>query len=236
MKLSRKQFVLSQGATCQNWQWSWSFINKSKKLIIFGLWDTNPDGLIFSKQWKGSGSKQSIEHIRLIEEEGYKLKTFIMEYGETSTGKPKIKNIEPKLTPKVLINKKGKWFAVNDESSCSMPDEVAQPDIYIEGATKMVAVNIYERDVVARKKCIEHFGCICIACNFNFENTYGDIGKGFIHVHHIKPLSEIKSEYEVDPIKDLVPLCPNCHAMIHKSKPILTVSKLKKLLAKSKCT
>ena len=236
MKLNHKQFVLSQGATCQNWQWSWSFINKSKKLIIFGLWDSNKDGLIFSKRWKGNGSNQSIEHIRLIEEEGYKLKIFMMEYGETSTGKPKIKSIEPKLISKILINKKGKWYVADDESSCNMPDEVSQPDIFIEGATKTVSVNIYERDVVARKKCIEHFGCCCAACDFNFETSYGDIGKGFIHVHHIKPLSEIKSEYKVDPIKDLIPLCPNCHAMIHKSKPILTVSKLKKLLSKSKRT
>ena len=43
------------------------------------------------------------------------------------------------------------------------------------------------------------------------------IGTGYIHVHNLKPLSEIKEEYKVDPINDLRPVCPNCHSMIHKA-------------------
>jgi len=88
--MSRKQFIESQGATCKNWTWSWSFINEPEKFIIFGAWDVYDDGnmtLILSESWeisrKGSrqpGYPQSREHIRLIEEEGYQLKTFPMEY------------------------------------------------------------------------------------------------------------------------------------------------------------
>jgi 5-methylcytosine-specific restriction protein A len=61
---------------------------------------------------------------------------------------------------------------------------------------------------------------------------YGEIGKGFIHVHHLKPVSEINGEYEVDPIEHLVPVCPNCHAMLHSQHPPLTIEELKKQLRK----
>ncbi len=62
---------------------------------------------------------------------------------------------------------------------------------------------------------------------------YGEIGKGFIHVHHLKLLSVIRDKYEVDSIKDLIPLCPNCHAMIHKSGEPFSVEKLKERLKES---
>ncbi len=98
------------------------------------------------------------------------------------------------------------------------PDEI-DSEIHIEGATKRVTVNAYERDRQARSKCIEHYGCKCFVCNFDVEKQYGAIGKGLIHVHHLTPLSEIGQAYQVDPIKDLRPVCPNCHAVIHSAKP-----------------
>jgi len=67
----------------------------------------------------------------------------------------------------------------------------------------------------------------------SFEQTYGEIGSGFIHVHHNKPISEAKRAYEVDPVRDLTPLCPNCHAMVHRRDPPLTVSELRALIRKS---
>ncbi|WP_198402997.1 HNH endonuclease [Pseudoalteromonas sp. 1_2015MBL_MicDiv] len=115
-----------------------------------------------------------------------------------------------------------------------MPEEVTGADTYIEGATKVVTINKYERDVKARKKCIAHFGCVCQVCGFDFEKVYGDLGKGYIHVHHIVPLSEIGKEYEVNPEEDLVPLCPNCHAMVHRIKPAKSLADLKSELNKNK--
>jgi 5-methylcytosine-specific restriction protein A len=56
-------------------------------------------------------------------------------------------------------------------------------------------------------------------CGFSFEQHFGDIGKGFIHVHHLRPLGNIGENYEVDPVTDLIPVCPNCHAMIHRKNP-----------------
>ncbi len=99
-----------------------------------------------------------------------------------------------------------------------------------EGASETVSVNVYERNTAARNKCIQHHGAVCCVCNFDFERVYGEIGIGFIHVHHIVPLHQIGESYVVDPIKDLRPVCPNCHAMLHRKNEVMTVDTLKKLI------
>lgn len=103
------------------------------------------------------------------------------------------------------------------------PDEVPFDENYVEGATKTITVNYYERNPAARAKCISHYGTKCTACGFDFEKTYGELGRAFIHVHHIVPLSELKGSYKVDPVRDLRPVCANCHAVIHRTTPALSV-------------
>ena len=110
------------------------------------------------------------------------------------------------------------------------PDDVSES--FFEGAVKQVFVNRYERNKTARDKCIDYYGCSCSVCKFNFEKVYGEIGRDFIHVHHIKPISEIGIEYELDPVKDLRPICPNCHSMIHRHSLPISIQELKKLLNK----
>ncbi len=103
--------------------------------------------------------------------------------------------------------------------------------MYIEGNVEKVYVSKYERNANARKECLKHFGYDCQVCGFNFEDVYGEIGKSYIHVHHIVPLSKINKEYVIDPIRDLIPLCPNCHSMIHiNSIEYLTPNQLKSLI------
>jgi 5-methylcytosine-specific restriction protein A len=96
----------------------------------------------------------------------------------------------------------------------------------VEGAAKTVMTKVYERDRGARLKCIGHWGWECFVCQFDFAEVYGDLGEGFIHVHHLKPLSEIGKAYMLDPITDLRPVCPNCHAMLHRYIPALTIEDL----------
>lgn len=84
-----------------------------------------------------------------------------------------------------------------------------------EGAKKKIIVNVYERNYKARQACIDHYGSTCAVCGFDFAKFYGEDFKGKIHVHHIKALSEINDSYEVDPINDLRPVCPNCHLVLH---------------------
>lgn len=120
-------------------------------------------------------------------------------------------------------------------SPSKIPDEVVTPERYWEGAVRRIAIDAYERDPRARKACLKHHGSTCCVCGFDFAEAYGDLGKGFIHVHHLKQLSDIGSEYEVDPINELVPVCPNCHAMLHKQTPPLTPSELRTIIANSEC-
>lgn len=112
-------------------------------------------------------------------------------------------------------------------------DEIEDSEGYIEGALKKVFVNRYERDGNAREKCIAAHGCKCAVCGLDFEKMYGEIGRGFIHVHHIVPISSIGEEYQIDPVKDLIPVCPNCHAMLHRQEPPFSVDGLKKMLEKA---
>lgn len=107
-------------------------------------------------------------------------------------------------------------------------------DKYFEGAKITVTVNKYERDIRAREKCITYHGCYCHVCGINFEEVYGEIGNNFIHVHHIVPLNEINEEYIVNPKTDLIPVCPNCHAILHRklNGKYISVAELKTILAK----
>jgi 5-methylcytosine-specific restriction protein A len=111
-----------------------------------------------------------------------------------------------------------------------MPEEMTGNRTYQEGAKKQIMVNIYERNDAARRKCIQHYGLRCFICDFDFQEKYGDVGLGFIHVHHLQPLSAINEEYELDPISDLRPVCPNCHAMIHRRNPPYTLKEMERIL------
>jgi 5-methylcytosine-specific restriction protein A len=99
-----------------------------------------------------------------------------------------------------------------------------------EGVKKTVTVNTYERNPRARSICVNHWQPICQVCNINFFKAYGEIGKNFIHIHHLIPVSQIGNSYEIDPIKDLIPVCPNCHAMLHKKNPPFTINELREIL------
>lgn len=91
-------------------------------------------------------------------------------------------------------------------------------------------VNRYERDAKARNECIQHYGAKCVVYRFDFVSKYGALGAAFIHVHHLVPLAGIGMEYSVNPIEDLVPVCPNCHAMLNKRKPPFSVEELRKYM------
>lgn len=96
-----------------------------------------------------------------------------------------------------------------------------------EGKEILVTESRYERNPINRSICLESKGYRCSVCGINMEEMYGEIGKGFIEVHHIIPVSEYGEERLIDPLKELVPVCPNCHAMLHKRKPPFSIEELK---------
>ncbi len=119
---------------------------------------------------------------------------------------------------------------LKEKYNLSFPEEIIQPSLYVEGATRRVSVNAYERNHKAVRQCKAALGTECVICGFNFGAVYGDDFRGFIHVHHLTPLSEIKKEYEVNPITDLRPVCPNCHAIIHYGGRLRSIDEVKQLL------
>jgi len=108
-----------------------------------------------------------------------------------------------------------------------LAEELEPSQEYVEGRATSIQVNRYERDPVARRRCIESQGSTCIICGFSFESAYGEFMKGFIHVHHLYPLHLSCGERTIDPSVDLVPVCPNCHAVIHSKKPPLTIDEVR---------
>lgn len=89
----------------------------------------------------------------------------------------------------------------------------------------------YERCPKLRLQAIAIHGLRCKACDFDFEKAYGAHAKGLIHVHHVKPISEFVEEQVVDPATDMITLCANCHAVVHrKPEQLLSVEQLKSLL------
>lgn len=94
-------------------------------------------------------------------------------------------------------------------------------DKWFEDPRKQSLHQVTERNrsLSARVKKLQ--GYTCKACGFNFENIYGDIGKGFIEAHHLIPISNLeKAKIKLDPIQDFTVLCSNCHRMIHRMKPV----------------
>lgn len=111
-----------------------------------------------------------------------------------------------------------------------LPGELDESRELREGAVRRIPVNAYERNPTARRLCIERYGSSCAVCGFNFGDVYGELARGFIHVHHLRPLSEVGEEYQVDTIEDLRPVCPNCHAVLHLGAEGRTIDDIKGLL------
>ena len=115
------------------------------------------------------------------------------------------------------------------QNSYSAPDKEHTLDLH-EGGTTYVETTVYERNPLARKKCIAYYGTHCSVCSFSFAAKYGDNAKDYTHVHHLTPMASIGQEYVIDPIKDLRPVCPNCHAVIHLRQPPYSIDEVKKML------
>jgi predicted HNH restriction endonuclease len=122
------------------------------------------------------------------------------------------------------------------EDRFSLPEEIdiAEVSTLYEGAVRQISVNDYERNPKARQLCIGHYGTRCRICDFDFKEMYGEIGEGLIHVHHLRQLSDVGKEYEIDPVNDLCPVCPNCHTILHRRKPPYTFEEIRGFIDEQK--
>jgi 5-methylcytosine-specific restriction enzyme A len=126
------------------------------------------------------------------------------------------------------------WADFANQANFWLSEEVEESDPIYEGTLRRIYVNAYERNPDARRKCIAHYGASCMACGFDFVRLNGNVGRNFIHVHHLRQLALIGKEYQIDPISDLRPGCPNCHAIIHRRKEAYTIEEVQALMRQAK--
>lgn len=126
----------------------------------------------------------------------------------------------------IPVNRERRYWQLDSTgASSSTPAEA-----FSEGTLSYHVTTRYERDQAARQACINAHGTTCVCCGFDFEAVYGERGRGFIHVHHLQPLSQAAGKRDTDPTKDLVPVCPNCHYMLHRGGNVLSPDDLRKLM------
>lgn len=112
------------------------------------------------------------------------------------------------------VSEKKSTYIVND----NLNDISNDLESSSEGKSSKRYVTTYERNPENRKRAIAVHGVTCKACEFNFEQFYGAYAKDYIQIHHITPLSELEGPKNINPETELIPLCANCHAIIHRRK------------------
>jgi predicted HNH restriction endonuclease len=179
------------------------------------------------------------QHLKTLERKGFirwsddgwqKVASETKPHGSPTAGKVR-KSIKPSTATAKFKQKSDKGL-----QQTIIAEELEAPDLYVEGARTTITVNSYERSSKARRDCIANKGVRCEACEMLFEDVYGEIGRGFIHVHHVNMIAAQDEEYKIDWRTDLVPVCANCHAMLHKQNPPLTVADLRSMIAKARQT
>lgn len=141
--------------------------------------------------------------------------------------------IVEKVIEKVEGKEKFKFHMSIIDNDFHFENEDVDNELLYEGAKKIITVNKYERSNKARKECLDAHGYSCKVCDVLLSDKYGDLAFEFIHVHHLKKIADIGEKYIINPINDLVPVCPNCHSIIHKAKPMLSIEELKSIITKN---
>jgi hypothetical protein len=114
-----------------------------------------------------------------------------------------------------------------------LPEEVPER-VFREGRAIQVPLTRYERDKGARDECLRVHGTTCVVCRIDHQSLYGPIAEALVQVHHLTPISSLGREYVLEPSRDLVPVCPNCHAVIHRHDPPLTPDEVVVLIQKAR--
>lgn len=241
---TRTELFRHLNAEFANMRWSWCAVHHEKREVYFGMWDTETAsgrGRILSKDWERprerlqAGYTDGLKKIGFVQNDGYTLKVFTMirADGDRSNGPSKIDRVEEELITAELLAIGDDFYAVFDEPDDEIAEQLpaSAQETFPEGGKRIVTINAYERSGIARRACILEHGLTCKACEFNFGEIYGTLGEGFIHVHHLNLVSAQGGEYHLYPIQDLIPLCPNCHAMVHRKNPPMAIDELRELIA-----
>jgi 5-methylcytosine-specific restriction enzyme A len=227
--------------------WITEYFSARKKLLIFVKLGSpsdyspiNYDPYTAMMEWFGKTNAHSAQPIfrelfagRLLPH--IFVQWGLMEAGFEYFGIPTISSYEDFFElPNGLKTIKVRFKFGTSTAELASPPPEGLPSHLLEGGKIAVQVNRYERDPKLRQECIRVFGAVCQICEFDFKAVYGELGRDFCHVHHLRPLAEVNAIHQVDPIHDLIPVCPNCHSMLHARIPALTPKELKEIILQTK--
>jgi predicted HNH restriction endonuclease len=184
--------------------------------------DANPKGLFFKTS--KHIDNQATRGVRELTSESAALLDRVIELTDRLSRSGKL------ITVTEALLESGNVEGIAEE--VRLPEEVPLGFAFSEGSVQRILVNRYERDPRARAECIRHHGTTCSLCAFDFVAVYGKVMTGFVHVHHLNALSSIGAGYEVNPIQDLRPVCPNCHAVLHRRQPPYSLDEVRELIRK----
>jgi 5-methylcytosine-specific restriction protein A len=206
-----------------------------KGIVAAGFTTTTP---FLDRHWSGENRKTfyvDIDFEVLLNPDEEPILTLdILKTGNLATQNwtPQASGIS--IRPELVEELEAVWFdfliTQNIRHNPFIPLDSEAQKVYTEGTPNQIFITKYERNPFARSKCLERYGYSCSVCDFNFEQIYGDIGKDFIHVHHLTQLANFGKTYQIDPTKDLRPVCPNCHSIIHKRRIPFTIEEVKVFL------
>ncbi len=118
------------------------------------------------------------------------------------------------------------------EGNHLLADEPLDETPLCEGASSQSVNTVRSRNAMARAQCLSTQKAVCVACGVDMGQLYGPEFSDCIHVHHLTPLSQSDGPRQVNPSTDLVPVCPNCHAVIHAHGQLRTPLQVSNLLKK----
>lgn len=216
----------------------WSYLNRPGRTCLPN--DTTPPDVVrrflkllrtVAHRSKNTGAKAAVETDAFGSRKGsgaWHANQFILR-GQPFTAAELAKHTRRGAVPSHLqsLRRKGlikpignrRWLMTGVLSTASFAEEITDAHALIEGAACRVTINAYERNPQARQQCIAHYGTSCSVCEASLDSVYGPAAERLIHVHHLRALSDLAREYIVDPIRDLRPVCPNCHAVLHRRSP-----------------
>jgi len=125
-------------------------------------------------------------------------------------------------------------LCVADDGECLGVKEEVTAYEYTEGRSRTRIQTYYERNPRLRAEALRRHGTQCAACGFDFSDMYGRHGEGYIEIHHLRPVSSYAGDVTVNPETDLIPLCSNCHRMIHRKGEVLTLDDLRNIIRRSR--
>lgn len=195
-----------------------------KKILLSAITKYDEDTKKFLKPYKSFVWKNQKEHYEEIPNEDA-LTNEIDAYLEICSPPRDISSSDKaKYEISLLIYKTLDW--INSYKSF-------EPQGSLEGERRLNSQSKVERSRANRERCIKLYGYKCQICGLQMSDKYGEIATNFIHVHHIESISKSGPRW-VNPEKDLLPICPNCHSIIHIKEPPLKPEELRKIIASNK--